>query len=470
MLRLKPGGERPLPIGNWTFPALAPFVESTAYRRLYRELRSYVQQESAGRSFLIAGHRGSGKTTTVTRAIQKLSIDLLRQSINPDAHEIGQRAPLQRPLLVKLVGHSLIAKPPKLREPAAPPADPANPEAAGGAPGTPANEPVPGPDGDDRARDEKATAQGALVHLTIALYRALAAELSRAFAVHALDGDERSRADRLEMAAQLALQLDSNPNPKDLRAYWQRIGRLGAGVLWPAQTDGTFEKLYVFDQGNREIVAAATAAQAYQVCSGQVVYTLTRKDSAGIETNVEAKADLKETLSRLATIGASVIAGGVTGAATAAPAGVAAGVLVWLLGTVSLSWSTKRQRKGEESVDYQFMSDRSLETLDRDLPVVIERIRHAGLAPVFVIDELDKLENVDETIETIIKRLKHLVSDHGFFCFLTDRDYYDRIEQTTAAKAYPREHTYFSDRLLVLNRPDELFDYLTTLIVAEPEA
>lgn len=461
MLRLRPGGERPLPIGNWTFPALVPFVESTAYRRLYRELRSYVRQEVTGRSFLIAGHRGAGKTTTVLRAIAKLSNELLRESLVPDSLEVGQRAPLQRPLLVKLVGHSLIADPPKLKE--APTALPA------GAPQQPAeSSAAPAPSAGEGAAHDPA--QGALVHITIALYRALAAELSAAYAVHALDGEERGRQERLEMAAQLAFDLDNNPDPKSLRAHWDRIGRLHAGVLWPAETDATFRKLFVFDQGLREIVAASTAAQAYQVCSGQVVYTLTRKESAGTETAVSTKADVVEALNRLATVGTAIITGGVTGAATGPSTGVAAGILAWLLGSASLGWSVKRQRKKEETADYQFLQDRSLETLDRDLPLVIQRIRHAGLAPVFVIDELDKIPNVDATIDTIIKRLKHLVSDHGFFCFLTDRDYFDRVQQRIASGAYPTEHTYFTERLLVLNRPDDLFSYLTDLIEADGSA
>lgn len=457
MLRLKSGGDPPQPIGNWTFPALAPFVESTAYRRLYRDLRAYIRQEVTGRSFLIAGHRGSGKTTTVHRAIARLAEQCLRESQNADGFKVGQRAPLQRPLLVKLVGNSLIADPPKLKE-AEKPAPAAGTAAAGPAPAPPPQTGNPAP---------KVLAEGALVHLTIALYRALAAELASAYAVHALDGVEEGREERLEMAAQLAFELDSSPDPKSLRGHWNRIGRLQAGILWPEKTDGTFKKLFVFDQGLREIVAAATAAQAYQVCSGQVVYSFTRKDSAGVETQVDTKLNVVDAINRAATVGAAVIAGGVAGAATNPLAGVGVGGLAWLLGSLSLGWSSKRQRKKEESVDYQFLQDRSLETLDRDLPLVIQRIRHAGLAPVFVIDELDKLPDVDATIDAIIKRLKHLVSDHGFFCFLTDRDYFDRVQQKVGESAYPTEHTYFSERLLVLNRPDDLFAYLTDLIEAD---
>ena len=75
------------------------------------------------------------------------------------------------------------------------------------------------------------------------------------------------------------------------------------------------------------------------------------------------------------------------------------------------------------------------------------------------------------TIAAIIDRLKHIVSDFGFFCFLANRDYYEQIERCVDDEAYPSEHTYFSERLFVFNRPDELFDYVVGLLRSDrPEA
>jgi Flp pilus assembly CpaF family ATPase len=49
-----------------------PLIESDAYRHLVHELRRYCSREIAGRSFLIAGHRGAGKTTLVSSALEAL--------------------------------------------------------------------------------------------------------------------------------------------------------------------------------------------------------------------------------------------------------------------------------------------------------------------------------------------------------------------------------------------------------------
>lgn len=112
--------------------------------------------------------------------------------------------------------------------------------------------------------------------------------------------------------------------------------------------------------------------------------------------------------------------------------------------------------------------DRSLQTLDRDLPVVIERVRETGLVPVFLIDELDKLEDPGRCIEVIVRRLKNLTTDYGFFCFLTDRAYFEEVEAKLRATAYPTEHTFFSHRLLLLYRPAELARYVRELLTGEP--
>jgi hypothetical protein len=58
-------------------------------------------------------------------------------------------------------------------------------------------------------------------------------------------------------------------------------------------------------------------------------------------------------------------------------------------------------------------------------------------------------------------------TDYGFFCFLTDRDYYDAVQSQLDSTAYPREHTYFSDRLFVLYRPEELSNFLREVINPE---
>src|SRR4051812_38600191 len=48
----------------------AGVIESDAWRVLTWEMERYCREELAGRSFLISGHRGAGKTTLVSNAYQ----------------------------------------------------------------------------------------------------------------------------------------------------------------------------------------------------------------------------------------------------------------------------------------------------------------------------------------------------------------------------------------------------------------
>ncbi|HEY5724275.1 MAG TPA: hypothetical protein VIT45_18340 [Allosphingosinicella sp.] len=454
-------------IGNWRLPGEPAFANSRAFELLSRDLKRYVLDEVAGRSFLIAGHRGAGKTSTVTHAIRRLRSDILSASVDPDRLPTGRRGRLQRPMMVKLVGQALLAEPPRIKEIENLQDAPADEEE--GEDSDPADPPAPGEDEGEagEGKPEKGdTAGNALVHITIALYRALAAEIAEGFAVHALEGDPNSRADRLELAAQLALELDGTPEPAGLRAFWNRIGRLQHGVLWPPDSDRALMEGVILDQGLKEVVAVSTAAQAFQVCSGAVHYSVSRHQIDKRKSKTDAGLDVKDLVSRLGALGAGAVAGSIVGVEQGGVPGVGVGLAVWLLGTLTLSWSGSRERRSDRTLNYQFLQDRSIQTLDRDLPVVIDRIRHAGLAPVFVIDELDKLIETEpgEKIAEIIRRLKHLVADYGFFCFLTDRKYFDRVEGIVTKEAYPTEHTYFSERVLVLSRAEDLYLYLLGLL------
>ncbi len=453
-------------IGNWRLPGEPAFAKSRAFELLLRDLRRYVLEEVAGRSFLIAGHRGAGKTSTVTHAVRQLRREIISDSVDPAGIPTGRRGRLQRPMMVKLVGEAILSAPPRQKEVEEALAEEASEdqeeESAGGKKKPAAGDP----------------AGNALIHITIALYRALAAEAAEAFTVHALGPEPRKpaeaaeRADRLELAAQLALELDGTPEPAMLRSYWDRIGRLERGILWPPEADDAIEQSAIRDQGMKEVIAITTAAQAFQVCSGAVTYKVGREQSDKNETKSSSGVDVKELVNRIGALGAGALAGSVVGVGSSSAAeGVGIGLLVWLASGLTLSWTSARERSSSRTLNYQFIQDRSVQTLDRDLPVVIDRIRQAGLAPVFVVDELDKLveEKAGEKIAAIIHRLKHLVADYGFFCFLANRDYFDLIQRRVEDEAYPTEHTYFSERVLVLSRAEDLYDYLISLLENVPE-
>ena len=252
--------------------------------------------------------------------------------------------------------------------------------------------------------------------------------------------------------------------PIALREYWDSVDCLYRGVLWPRYIGDAAERAELRDQGLREIQALATASQAFQVCSGAIDYRETVKDAKATEQTREAKLgiDFAGIANRLIglTIG-GLLGYGVRGDAAGAAGGAG------LVAAASGLWSSRRSAKLEQSLDYTFIRDRSLQTLERDLPLVIERARAAGLAPVFLIDELDKVADPEQSITDLINRLKHLTTDYGFFCFLTSPDYFEFVERRIAERIYPPEHSNFSDRLFVVYTPKQLADFLGRVIVVE---
>jgi len=485
-------------------------MASDAYRVLLTEMRRYVREEVAGRAFLISGHRGAGKTTLVQRVVDDLGDELFRDLTKTSVPPAGPTQPSlarrpQRPLLVKLHGPSLLAdelprpgggEMPKQPPPPATPGTGTNSDNAKAGTAKSDLQPVP--------TTNTGTAHGALVQITIALYRALAREFAEAYAVHARAAYRVEADDQLDISAQFRLDLDRAPETALLRGYWERLaddaGALGtnamsAGIVWPQQIGSSFAAAGLPDQGAREIVALATAAQAFQVCSGAVKYEQSRKDSASYERTTESKAgiDPKDAVNRIV----SLAIGGLLGLGAASTVGIspAAGVGMGLLGSLAVTASVKRSARQERNEDYTFIVDRSIQTLERDLPLVIERVREAGLAPVFLIDELDKLETYDQpeepvaaprpdaqasadphltdkpngtrrTVTELIRRLKHLTTDFGFFCFLTGPDYFEEVQRKIETLAFPEEHTYFSDRLFVLYTPDELDAFLRSVMMS----
>ncbi len=454
------------PLAEWPLPSAPPFVGSRELDWLTADLRRYVRGQVRGRSYLIAGHRGAGKTALAVRAVEQLATELLRESVKETAVDLANGA-LQRPLLVKLHGPSMLeqagpAPVPKAQQPI----DAGQvPDVEGGKPVKEAPEPEPGAD------PVTPGVHAALVQITIGLYRALAAEAATGFRAHARLQQASPPGDKNELAAQLALELDSGATPAMLRHFWSSLGRLKLGVFWPKTADKTCAALGMTDQGLREVMALATAAQAFQVCTGRISYTTKVTDSIvrTLTSELKGASDLKDVIGRLGTLGIGALTGvSLMGATGPGPiAAVATGVAVWLIGSLSLSWSRKTVRTDNRSIDYSFIRDFTLSTLERDLPVVITRAREAGLAPVFVIDELDKVPNASDALADLVGRLKHLIADFGFFCFLVNRDCYEAMDRRVRKKAYPAEHTLFSERLLLRPDPPYALAYLLGLVTID---
>ena len=158
--------------------------------------------------------------------------------------------------------------------------------------------------------------------------------------------------------------------------------------------------------------------------------------------------------------GTGVLAANPSAYATAALAGLLGALTTSVVLKRSISWSRQRSVSREDL----FVPNLSVATLDRVLPVLIERIRLAGLAPVFVVDELDKVVGLSQRITEMVRRLKKFVAENAFFCFLTDRLYFEEMRERTANAPYPIEYTYFTNQVFVAFKHQDLHQYLGSVL------
>lgn len=163
---------------------LRMLARSSSHSLLLAQLNAYTRKEVSGRSFLVAGARGSGKTT------------LIRATCEAAGRDHRSRA---RIVEVRLHGPSLLRPP------------------------------TPVPTAENPHPQPLSVDDHVLQTLVINLYQTAAEEVVNAFRKFVEDsGDEA-----LELAAQLRLTLDGAPSAATLRFFWERAGAWPCGVLFP---------------------------------------------------------------------------------------------------------------------------------------------------------------------------------------------------------------------------------------------
>lgn len=446
---------------------------------LENEMRRYCEGNTSGRSILVAGHRGSGKTTAVELAFQRLD------------NEYEKAGRPIRPLLVMLLGPSLLGEETAASQSAATQAAGAENPAAAAGDGKPGELPTGGakPGGGAAADAGKAAAgapqakasgangagtgevgrarivSNALIQVTLGLHSAAAQAFARAYRERAPQLARYGRrfyGDLPELAAQLEVELWEGIRPARLRDFWARGDFLDIGVLFPFPQQP--------DNGMRELLALASVCEAYRRISGELKAKEKQSDTAKSETSAslasgESGMQLLKGLAALLTGG--LIGGGFLVSHAGAVPALLAGLASALGAAAVFRYSASRSRSRGMDREVEFVMDLSAKTLDRVLPIIVDRLRRAGLPPIFVVDELDKVENLSRHIETLVTHLKKFVAENAFFCFLTDRGYFEAMQVRRRTEPYSKEYTYFSEYLFVTLRPGDLHRYVREMLTSD---
>jgi hypothetical protein len=277
----------------------------------------------------------------------------------------------------------------------------------------------------------------------------------------------------LELRAHLDLRLDGAPDPDTLRNIWARAGFLNSGVVpylrpvSPARDGFAAKRITVppsiagdpGNQGLREIVALAACAEAYWLILGKTSEKISnarrtdQQQQRGAPTPTETKgkedsdtksADTKSTADkaessakvtaeRLGPPALATVAGGFSLIGTPdighAILAVLISAAVWFFSWLVLGYDVKRRMSKDQRRERVTDIDWSPKRLERDFPGLLRRVKDAGLAPIFVLDELDKVPDVRTKMEDFLKYCKHIVTDHAAFMFLTNRDYFERLNE-----------------------------------------
>ncbi len=426
------GMNRLLPLQDVAIPA-----DSAARRMLVNLLQRYLRDELPGRSVLVGGDRGSGKTMMVHHALRS----------------VGAETSDRRLLPVTLYGPSLLARAEKAAVTAPTTAAPSLTGTGGPGQAPPAPTPLREP------------ADVMMEVLIKALHHAVLHEVIRAMGVEVQHLGPSEQEERAEIAEQLRVDMmRSAIHLSRLRLWWEAGGAMPHGVLFPQA--GKY-------RGAREVSACWGLSQGYMMISGTLEQARKQTDQAEEERRQRTEQTMRGSDYMNPLLG--ILSGGLmaVGVYQISPLLASVAAVSSAVGTTTvLNWTTDRVRKSSDVSSLEFKEDlRSSRALPRWLPHILQQLRDIGLYPMFLVDEIDKFsgEELDYFRESI-RRLKGIFQDNAFFVFLTGQDSFERLsgplsEGTHTELAQGLLETLFTDRLFVCHRPSELRIFTTNLAV-----
>jgi hypothetical protein len=473
-------------------------VRSRAFDSLRHQLLRYVNDDLRGNSVLVSGHRGAGKTALVSGAVTSVERELRNRE---PPGEPGERWP-KRLLLVEMHGPSLVTggdqpppsgmnvadqtPPPGFSSPS-PAAGSTPPGVATGAGDGPAaaspavhvtnsalwvGPPVPAAPPADQSRtviDKLSDEERLLTYLVLYLHLTLLRAVTFGFwkTVARSSDDDRGCIRLAELAAEFTRELDDFPAPARLRVYWQRAQALDGGLLfWRQKSKFKDAARYRRDQGLKELLLVSSSVEFYRRVSG--TFTQGESESEGSAEGQASKSDSELNLKNLVLPLVGLLSGGLVGGGAIAldSTGFQAsllGILTGILTAGSLKLSGTRSRDHTLTRSKKWERDLTVKTLRPEIPRLLQRFIDAGIYPIFLIDEVDKVEDISK-FDHVVQQLKVLFSERVFVCFASDRKYYHRLQVDTGRGKYPKAATVFRQRLFVVYLPEDLLGYLSSLI------
>ena len=417
-LRLEWGVEPLSPLAERHRALEAPpplkLARSAPLDSVVRDLKRYVRGEISGTSFLVSGHRGSGKTTLVHGALE----EVLRWSM---------RQGLTRPLVVRINGPDLFRK-----------TAPAEGEA------------------------EELPHTQVLKELAKSLARAVSDEY-----IASLHRNIDKRRDELgevqfqrfrQMVVQLQLTLGGVVTLTEMEGLWRELDLLESGVVLSRDRRVG---------GGEEILTLWQTQEIYHQIAGKRTVS-DRIDQKNEQKRTETT-NLSLALDKVLPSFWALLTGSLAGAGLRLSgedpllAGTGA-LLTALLAAVTINLSSLRSFSIVRKREYLFEPDSGPRSLPRLLSRLVERLHRIGLAPVFVVDELDKVDGLDAGMHALIRQLKSFISERSCFFFLTEPGYFERLAQLSEGGEYPAAHTYFGRRVFVSYTPDDLRKWMGQLM------
>lgn len=411
-----------------------------AYRTLKQEIRNYTRGYSLGHSFLVAGHRGAGKTL-----LTHLSIQIVRWIVEGKITDDPPAWPNEAiPFLVPIHGPDILSY---MSSPAGaePDFEYVRKDGQKCERNTLGARPRMTPVAASRM------ARHAMEQFVLSLHRAFTEELLGRFRQRMEDNHSADN----ELAAQLTVLLNTGCDLPTLRKFWDLAGALKSGVLNRNHAKP--------DQGARELVALYTLQQAAAAID-QAKSPDPPVSVAGIgpiDANNKKLRGLLPTITPILSIAAGLMAAYVAKSAQSPLIiGVAFVFTAWVVKSFLDSFALSLPHS-------PFASEGSLPDLDRLAPILVKRVRDAGFAPIFVVDELDKIEDhLQVRLRTLLLQVNQFVTDRAFFCFLVDRANY--AESMFEPDRHSTEQDFFRERLLIHYTPAEIHKHLSNTLLERP--